>query len=251
MDYGKAAKAVYEQIGGRDNIISAAHCATRLRLVIADNSKCDKTRLEEIDGVKGVFEASGQLQIIFGTGTVNKVYDEFIRLAGIKEAGTQEVKQAAASRQNVAKRAIKTLGDIFVPIIPAIVASGLLMGVLEGLCNVWPDMANSGTYTVIHLFSNAAFVFLPILIAISAAKTFGGNIYLGAVIGMIMIHSGLINAWNVAGMSAAEIPKASVWFGLYEVSLVGYQGHVDPGGHCCMVYVKLRKETSQDRAGDH
>lgn len=165
MDYGKAAKAVYEQIGGRDNIISAAHCATRLRLVIADNSKCDKTRLEEIDGVKGVFEASGQLQIIFGTGTVNKVYDEFIRLAGIKEAGTQEVKQAAASRQNVAKQAIKTLGDIFVPIIPAIVASGLLMGVLEGLCNVWPDMANSGTYTVIHLFSNAAFVFLPILIA--------------------------------------------------------------------------------------
>ena len=98
MDYGKAAKAVYEQIGGRDNIISAAHCATRLRLVIADNSKCDKTRLEEIDGVKGVFEASGQLQIIFGTGTVNKVYDEFICLAGIKEAGTQEVKQAAASR---------------------------------------------------------------------------------------------------------------------------------------------------------
>ena len=228
MDYGKAAKAVYEQIGGRDNIISAAHCATRLRLVIADNSKCDKTRLEEIDGVKGVFEASGQLQIIFGTGTVNKVYDEFIRLAGIKEAGTQEVKQAAASRQNVAKQAIKTLGDIFVPIIPAIVASGLLMGVLEGLCNVWPDMANSGTYTVIHLFSNAAFVFLPILIAISAAKTFGGNIYLGAVIGMIMIHSGLINAWNVAGMSAAEIPKASVWSGLYEVSLVGYQGHVIP-----------------------
>lgn len=84
MDYGKAAKAVYEQIGGRDNIISAAHCATRLRLVIADNSKCDKTRLEEIDGVKGVFEASGQLQIIFGTGTVNKVYDEFIRLAGTR-----------------------------------------------------------------------------------------------------------------------------------------------------------------------
>ncbi len=228
MDYGKAAKAVYEQVGGKDNIISAAHCATRLRLVIADNSKCDKSQLEEIDGVKGVFEASGQLQIIFGTGTVNKVYDEFIRLADIKEAGTQEVKQAAASRQNVAKRAIKTLGDIFVPIIPAIVASGLLMGLLEGLCNVWPEMANSGTYTIIHLFSNAAFVFLPILIAISAAKTFGGNIYLGAVIGMIMIHSGLINAWNVAGMSAAEIPKASVWFGLYEVSLVGYQGHVIP-----------------------
>ena len=226
MDYGKAAKAVYEQIGGRDNIISAAHCATRLRLVIADNSKCDKTRLEEIDGVKGVFEASGQLQIIFGTGTVNKVYDEFIRLAGIKEAGTQEVKQAAASRQNVAKRAIKTLGDIFVPIIPAIVASGLLMGVLEGLCNVWPDMANSGTYTVIHLFSNAAFVFLPILIAISAAKTFGGNIYLGAVIGMIMIHPSLQNAYTVATEGVQQ--TQSVFFGLYHIDMVGYQGHVIP-----------------------
>lgn len=198
-----------------------------------------------------MFEASGQLQIIFGTGTVNKVYDEFYPPAGDQRGGNPEVKQAAASRQNVAKRAIKTLGDIFVPIIPAIVASGLLMGVLEGSVQCVAGYANSGTYTVIHLFSNAAFVFLPILIAISAAKTFGGNIYLGAVIGMIMIHSGLINAWNVAGMSAAEIPKASVWFGLYEVSLVGYQGHVDPGGHCCMVYVKLRKETSQDRAGDH
>ena len=146
MDYGKAAKAVYEQIGGRDNIISAAHCATRLRLVIADNSKCDKTRLEEIDGVKGMFEASGQLQIIFGTGTVNKVYDEFIRLAGIKEAGTQEVKQAAASRQNVAKQAIKTLGDIFVPIIPAIVASGLLMGVLTHRHRVY-ILCIEGIYT--------------------------------------------------------------------------------------------------------
>ena len=99
-------------------------------------------------------------------------------------------------------RSIKTLGDVFVPIIPAIVASGLLMGLLEGLSKVWPQMANSGTYTVIHLFSNAAFVFLPILIAVSAAKVFGGNIFLGAVIGMIMIHSDLLNAWSVASMSA-------------------------------------------------
>lgn len=113
MDYGKAAKAVYEQIGGRDNIISAAHCATRLRLVIADNSKCDKTRLEEIDGVKGVFEASGQLQIIFGTGTVNKVYDEFIRLAGIKEAGTQEVKQAAAQPSECGETGYQDSGRYF------------------------------------------------------------------------------------------------------------------------------------------
>ncbi len=197
MDYGKVANAVYQHIGGRENIVSAAHCATRLRLVIGDNKKCSKEALENIDGVKGVFEASGQLQIIFGTGVVNKVYDEFIKISGITESSKEDVKKAAAQRQNIFKRAVKTLGDIFVPIIPAIVASGLLMGLLEGLANVWPAMTGSGTYTIIHLFSNAAFVFLPVLIAVSAAKTFGGNLFLGAVIGMIMIHPDLLNAWRL------------------------------------------------------
>ncbi len=228
MDYRKSAQEVITHIGGKDNIVSAAHCATRLRLVIADNSKMDAAAIENIDGVKGVFEASGQIQIIFGTGTVNKVYDEFIDIAGISGGTKDEVKKAAAAKQNIFKRAIKTLGDIFVPIIPAIVASGLLMGLLEGLCNVWPQMAESGTYTIIHLFSNAAFVYLPILIAISAAKAFGGNQFLGAVIGMIMIHSDLLNAWNVSGMAKADIPTASAWFGLYDIDLVGYQGHVIP-----------------------
>lgn len=226
MDYKKSALEVLEHIGGNGNIVSAAHCATRLRLVIADNAKCSKEALENIDGVKGVFEASGQLQIIFGTGVVNKVYDEFIAAAGISAGTKEDVKQAAASKQNPFLRAIKTLGDVFVPIIPAIVASGLLMGLLEGLCNVWPDMANSGTYIIIHLFSNAAFVFLPILIAISAARVFGGNQFLGAVIGMVMIHPDLLNAWSVAG--ADSIPTASAWFGLYDINLVGYQGHVIP-----------------------
>lgn len=228
MDYKKAAQDVLAHIGGKENIVSAAHCATRLRLVIADNTKCSKEALEETEGVKGVFESAGQLQIIFGTGVVNKVFDEFIGLAGIEAGSKEDVKQAASSKQNWAKRAIKILGDIFVPIIPAIVASGLLMGLLEGLCNVWPEMANSGTYTIIHLFSNAAFVFLPILIAISAARTFGGNLYLGAVIGMIMIHTDLLNAWSVAGLSGSEIPTAGVWFGLFDINLVGYQGHVIP-----------------------
>ena len=228
MDYQKSAAQVIEHIGGKDNIVSAAHCATRLRLVIADNSKMDAAVIENIDGVKGVFEASGQIQIIFGTGTVNKVYDEFIAIAGITGGSKEDVKKAAAAKQNIFKRAIKILGDIFVPIIPAIVASGLLMGLLEGLCNVWPQMAESGTYTIIHLFSNAAFVYLPILIAISAAKAFGGNQFLGAVIGMIMIHSDLINAWSVSGMDASQIPTASAWLGLYDIKLVGYQGHVIP-----------------------
>ena len=228
MDYRKTAQEIYDGIGGKQNLISAAHCATRLRLVIGDNDKCDKETVEESDGVQGVFFASGQMQIILGTGTVNKVYDEFIKIAGIEGSSKEEVKQAASAKQNIFKRAIKTLGDIFVPIIPAIVASGLLMGLLEGLCNVWPQMAESGTYVIIHLFSNAAFVFLPILIAISAAKVFGGNQFLGAVIGMIMIHTDLVNAWSVASMNAADIPKASAWFGLYDVNLVGYQGHVIP-----------------------
>lgn len=228
MDYKKAAQSVLDQIGGKENIVSAAHCATRLRLVIADNAKCNKHRLEDVEGVKGVFESAGQLQIIFGTGTVNKVYEEFIALAGITGGTKEDVKQAAASRQNPLKRAIKTLGDIFVPIIPAIVASGLLMGLLEGMCNVWPQMAESGTYTIIHLFSNAAFVFLPILIAVSAARTFGGNIFLGAVIGMIMIHTDLMSAWAVAGVDPSAIPTAEAWFGLYQINLVGYQGHVIP-----------------------
>lgn len=227
MDYGKAAREVLQCVGGKDNVISAAHCATRLRLVIADNSKCDKAKLENVDGVKGAFEASGQLQVIFGTGTVNKVFAEFAPLAGIDVNATKDdVKQAAASKQNIFLRAIKSLGDIFVPIIPAIVASGLLMGLLEGFNNAFPSLSKSDMYTVIHLFSNAAFVFLPILIAISAAKTFGGNLFLGAVMGMIMVHPDLMNAWSVAG--ADSVPTAEAWFGLYQIDLVGYQGHVIP-----------------------
>lgn len=226
MDYRKSALEILSAIGGKDNLASAAHCATRLRLVIADNSKIDKSTLENIDGVKGVFEASGQLQVIIGTGTVNKVYDEFIKAAGIEGSSKEELKQAAAAKSPWYKRAIKVLGDIFVPIIPAIVASGLLMGLLEGLTNIFPSLSGSGTYTIFHLFSNAAFSFLPILIAYSAAKAFGGNPYLGAVIGMIMIHGDLMNAWSVA--SADVIPTASVWFGLYDINLVGYQGHVIP-----------------------
>ena len=226
MDYKQCAKQILDALGGKDNLISAAHCATRLRLVIADNKKAKKNVIENIDGVKGVFEASGQLQIIIGTGTVNKVYDEFIKLAGIGEQSKDDVKKAAASKAPWYKRAIKTLGDIFVPIIPAIVASGLLMGLLEGFTKIFPALADSSTYTIFHLFSNAAFVFLPVLIAISAAKAFGGNMFLGAVIGMIMIHPDLMNAWSVAG--ADSVPTAGVWFGLFDINLVGYQGHVIP-----------------------
>ena len=231
MDYRKVAEQIYEKVGKKENLISAAHCATRLRLVIADNNRCDSKAVEEIEGVKGVFFASGQLQIILGTGTVNKVYDEFLQVSGLSAATKAEVKQAAAAQQNVFKRAIKTLGDIFVPIIQAIVASGFLMGIMEAL----NFMVNNGfmaldtsssIFVFANLFSNVAYVFLPILIAYSAAKAFGGNPYLGAVIGMLMIHPNLQNAWTVA-TEGVHI-RQSVWFGLYEIDLIGYQGHVIP-----------------------
>ena len=230
MDYRKCAQEIFRHVGGRENLVSAAHCATRLRLVIADNGKLDMKALEDIDGVKGVFSNAGQLQLILGTGTVNKVYDEFLAVSGMTAATKEEVKAAAAARQPLPKRMVKALGDVFVPILPAIVASGLIMGLLEGLCKAFPALADSGTYTIFHLFSNAAFVFLPILVAVSAARVFGGNIFLGAVIGMIMIHTDLVNAWSVADYVAngTAIPSADVWFGLYDINLTGYQGHVIP-----------------------
>lgn len=231
MDYRKTAQEILDKVGGSKNIVSAAHCATRLRLVIADNSKTDKTAIENVEGVKGVFEASGQLQIILGTGTVNKVFDEFISIAGITASSKAEAKEAAAQKQNVFMRAIKLLGDIFVPIIPAIVASGFLMGIMNSLDfminNGFINMdTSSSIYVFANLFSNTAYTFLQILIAFSAAKAFGANPYLGAVIGMIMINPALQNAYTVATEGVQQ--TQSVFFGLYEIDMVGYQGHVIP-----------------------
>lgn len=231
MDYRKTAQDILDHVGGSKNIASAAHCATRLRLVIADNKKVSKEALENVDVVKGVFEASGQLQIILGTGTVNKVFAEFIDIAGITASSKAEAKEAAAEKQNWFMRAIKLLGDIFVPIIPAIVASGFLMGIMNSL-----DFMNSNgflhinthssIYVFANLFSNIAYTFLQILIAFSAAKAFGANQYLGAVIGMIMIHPSLQNAYTVATEGVQQ--TQSVFFGLFKIDMVGYQGHVIP-----------------------
>lgn len=231
MDYHAIAEQILKYTGGKENLISAAHCATRLRLVIADNEKCDSAAVENVDAVKGVFFASGQMQIILGTGTVNKVYDEFIKIAGISEASKDDVKREAAKRQNPFKRLIKTIGDIFVPIIPAIVASGFLMGIMEALNfmvnNGYVNINTNGSiYQFAVLFSNVAYVFLPILIAFSAAKVFGANPFLGAVIGMIMIHPDLQNAWTVATEGVQKTQE--VFFGLWRVDMVGYQGHVIP-----------------------
>lgn len=230
MDFKNIASQILEKIGGKENLISGAHCATRLRLVLSDEKKADKSAIENIDGVKGVFIASGQLQIIFGTGTVNKVYDEFIKVADINETSKADMKLEASKKGNWFQRLIKTLGDVFVPIIPAIVAGGLIMGIMEAL----NFMNNNGiisintdgyVFQIINLLSNAAFTFLPILIGFSATKVFGGNPYLGAVIGMFLLHPNLQNAWTVA---TDGVQQSFSIFGLYDVNMVGYQGHVIP-----------------------
>ena len=226
LDYRKCAEEIFSHLGGKDNIISAAHCATRLRLVIADNSKLDTKALEEVEGVKGLFDSNGQLQLIIGTGTVNKVYDEFLAVTGLTAATKDDVKAAAASKMPVWKKILKTPGDVFVPILPAIVASGLMMGIVEAIPKFIPEFGKTDWFSFLDLVANTAFALLPVLVAVSAARVFGGNIFLGAVIGLMMVHPSLINAWNVGNYAAGEIP---FWkLGPFTVNQVGYQGHVIP-----------------------
>ena len=224
LDYRKCAEEITANIGGGSNVISAAHCATRLRLVIADNSKVNKSALENVDGVKGMFESNGQLQLIIGTGTVNKVYDEFLSVAGVSAASKDDVKAAAASKMPLWKKILKTPGDVFVPILPAIVASGLMMGLVEALAKAIPAFADSGWFGFLDMVANTAFALLPVLVAISAARVFGGNIFLGGVIGIMMVHPALMNAWTVTPTN-----QPAVWdLGIFSISQVGYQGHVIP-----------------------
>lgn len=231
LDYRKCAEEIYGCLGGKDNIASVAHCATRLRLAIVDSSKVKDKDIEEINGVQGVFTSNGQLQIILGTGTVNKVFDQFLDVTGL-EAGTKDdVKNAAASNMNVAKRLIKSLGDVFVPILPAIVASGLLMGLVEALGKAIPGFAASDWYAFLDMIANTAFAYLPVIVAVSAARVFGGNIFLGAVIGLAMIHSTLTNGWSAADGYNVWYLFGHVKIGSYtlgQINVLGYQGHVIP-----------------------
>ena len=237
LDYRKCAEEIAKYIGGGSNVISAAHCATRLRLVIADNSKLDKKALEDVEGVKGMFESNGQLQLIIGTGTVNKVYDEFLAVTGVSAATKADVKAAAASKMPWWKKILKTPGDIFVPILPAIVASGLMMGIVEAIPKFAPAFGESDWFSFLDLVANTAFALLPVLVAISAARVFGGNIFLGAVIGLMMVHPSLLNAWGVG--TATEIPVWNIFF--YPIQQVGYQGHVIPVILAVLLMSKLEK----------
>ncbi len=219
LDYRKCAQEIADNIGGGANVVSAAHCATRLRLVIADNGKVNKEALENVDGVKGMFESNGQLQLIIGTGTVNKVYDEFLSITGASAASKEEVKAAAAAKQPLYIRLLKPIGDVFVPILPAIVASGLMMGLVEALAKI-PGLGFGDTdwFAFLDMVANTAFAYLPVIVAISAARVFGGNIFLGAVVGLMMIHSNLTNGWAAAD-------GYGVWYLFGHIKI---QGHVIP-----------------------
>lgn len=243
MDYNKVAKEVISHVGGPKNIKKAFHCATRLRLMLKDPSLADEKALESVDGVKGTFLVQEQFQIIFGSGTVNLVTDEVLKELGM-DSQDQADEEIVEKKGNPISRAVKTLSDIFVPIVPAIVAGGLLMGInnvltAQGLFfankslieayPMWKDFA-----TIINLFSNAAFTFLPILVGFSATKKFGGNPYLGAVMGMIMVHPDLLNCYNYGKVATP------FWnlFGL-KVAAVGYQGTVLPILFTSWVIAKL------------
>lgn len=249
--YAKAAQEILACIGGEENVASAAHCATRLRLVLKDDSKIDMNALEKIDLVKGNFNNGGQFQIILGTGIVNKVYAEFIKIAHITEMTKEELKQQAAQKMNPVQKLLKTLADVFVPILPALVASGLLMGINniltaqgmfvenQSLVEAYPAIKDFAE--MVNLFANAGFTFLPVLIGFSAAKIFGATPILGAVIGAIMIHPDLMNGYGYGqALLDGTVPYWSI-FGL-SVARVGYQGTVLPviASAFCLGFVEKR-----------
>ena len=209
MNNTEIAKKVIEALGGRENVNSVAHCATRLRVMVKDEGKIDKNTVENLEKVQGAFFNSGQYQIIFGTGTVNKIYDEVVAL-GLPTSSKDDMKAEAAKQGNWFQRAIRTFGDVFVPILPAIVATGLFMGVrgaiaqdqVLSLFGTTADAFKSTdfyTYTVV--LTDTAFAFVPALICWSAFRVFGGNPIIGLVLGLMMVNSALPNAWDVAGQA--------------------------------------------------
>ena len=237
MDHAKVAGEVVEAVGGASNISAAAHCATRLRLVIADESKINQQALDDNEDLKGTFAAGGMFQIIVGPGDVDQVYANMVANHGVREVSKDEAKEEAEKGGNLFSRFIKMIADIFVPILPALVAGGLMMAInnvmtAEGLfgeqslTQMYPGIADYAA--LINMVSSAAFASLPVLVGFSAAKRFGGNVYLGAAIGAAMVSTDLLNAWNTGAALAGEA-QVSYWhiFGM-DVAKIGYQAQVIP-----------------------
>lgn len=229
MDHSKIASAVIQHAGGKDNIKSVTHCATRLRFQLKNNDLRNEEAISDLEGVKGVFLTQSQFQIIFGAGLVNIICDEVQKQLGTLTASANE--EPEEKQGNLLQRFVKMLSDIFVPIIPAIVAGGLLMGLNniltsdfihgQSIIELYPQW--SGLASAINTFANAPFTFLPVLIGFSATKKFGGNAFLGAAMGMIMVHPDLLNAYSIG------LQEAPVWdiFG-FHIQAIGYQGTVLP-----------------------
>ena len=234
MTNTEIAKKVIEALGGRENVNSVAHCATRLRVMVKDEAKINKDAIESLEKVQGAFFNSGQYQIIFGTGTVNKMYDEVVAL-GLPTSTKAEMKAEAAKQGNWFQRAIRTFGDVFVPIIPVIVATGLFMGV-RGLLNALGMTLPEDVTTYTQILTDTAFIILPGLVVWSTFRVFGGNPAVGIVLGMMLVSGSLPNAWAVA--SGGEV-TAMNFFGF--IPVVGLQGSVLPAFIIGVVGAKFEK----------
>jgi len=234
MNNTEIAKKVIEALGGRENVNSVAHCATRLRVMVKDEGKIDKNTVENLEKVQGAFFNSGQYQIIFGTGTVNKIYDEVVAL-GLPTSSKDDMKAEAAKQGNWFQRAIRTFGDVFVPIIPVIVATGLFMGV-RGLLNALGMTLPDDVKTYTEILTDTAFIILPGLVVWSTFRVFGGNPAVGIVLGMMLVSGSLPNAWAVA--SGGEV-TAMKFFGF--IPVVGLQGSVLPAFIIGVVGAKFEK----------
>lgn len=234
MTNTEIAKKVIEALGGRENVNSVAHCATRLRVMVKDEAKINKDAIENLEKVQGAFFNSGQYQIIFGTGTVNKMYDEVVAL-GLPTSTKSEMKAEAAKQGNWFQRAIRTFGDVFVPIIPVIVATGLFMGV-RGLLTALGMTLPQDVTTYTQILTDTAFIILPGLVVWSTFRVFGGNPAVGIVLGMMLVSDSLPNAWAVA--SGGEV-TAMQFFGF--IPVVGLQGSVLPAFIIGVVGAKFEK----------
>lgn len=238
----KIAKEVLAAIGGKENVASFAHCATRLRIMVHDKEKIDQDKVENIDKVKGAFFNSGQFQVIFGTGTVNRIFEEVEKL-GIESSSKEDVKKEGKKQGNAFQRSIRTFGDVFVPIIPVLVATGLFMG-LRGLLTQeeilsWfggtPDDISSNFLLYTQVLTDTAFAFLPALVAWSAFRVFGGSPILGIVLGLMLVNPALPNSYAVA----EGTEKALTMFGF--IPVVGYQGSVLPAFFIGLIGAKFEK----------
>ncbi|EGK13592.1 PTS family sucrose porter, EIIBC component ScrA [Desmospora sp. 8437] len=238
----KIAEEVIEAVGGRENIQSIAHCATRLRIMVNDKEKIKQEKIEHIDKVKGAFFNSGQYQIIFGTGTVNKIYEEISRL-GMNTMSASEQKKEAVKSGSRFQRVVRTFGDVFVPIIPVLVATGLFMGLrglvmqeqILALFGMKPEDIPQNLILFTQVLTDTAFIFLPALVAWSTFRVFGGTPIIGLVLGLMLVSPALPNAWAVAGGDV----KPLHFLGF--IPVVGYQGSVLPAFIAGILGAKLER----------